>query len=164
MKTKKPNKEPAVKKTNMGGIFINVSAILLFGETFIWMFISVFNQERNEAKMEDNYSSTLPALEDTIPHNKVCMVDDVYQGDFKTLPIALVDKTYYGCSAKATKDLAKDEKLRIAEDPINKRKVDKAIAIIAIHPDKDGKVIYFESKETRNKYLNAIKAQKNEKK
>ena len=126
MKTKKPYNKPAIKKKNKSGIFINVFAIVLFGGAFTWMFVSVFYQERNEAKMEDNYSSTLPALEDTIPHNKVCMVDNVYQGDFKTLPIALVDKTYYGCSAKATKDLAKDEKLRIAEDTMNKRKVDKA--------------------------------------
>ena len=92
------------------------------------------------------------------------MIEDVYQGDFKTLSISMINKTYYGCSPKATKDLAADSTNRFAIDPISKRKVDKATAVIALHPDKNGKVLYFESKATHNKYVSVLKAQKDEKK
>lgn len=87
----------------------------------------------------------------------------LFLSDSPSLAVSINNKPYYGCSAKANHDLATTDSLRLAIDPVIKKKVDKATAIIAIHPDKDGKVIYFGSKDTYNKYLNVL-TKENEKK
>jgi YHS domain-containing protein len=159
MKKKTVNKAEKQKPTKKkwGDVVITIFTIVLFGGAFVWMFLSIYNQEKADAKADAAYRASLPALSDTIPHSKVCMVDDVFQGDYPTLATSVGRKTYYGCSAKATRDLVAMDSLRTAIDPISKVKVDKASAIIAIHPDKDGKVMYFRSKETFSKYLGALK-------
>lgn len=144
-------------------IIINALALVFFAGVFAWMIASVYNEATTEKKTEDQYLASLPSAQDTIAHSKVCMVDDFFQGDFPNVAVSINNKTYYGCSAKANQDLATTDSLRFAIDPASKKKVDKATAIIAIHPDRDGKVMYFESKETYNKYLTVLK-EVNEKK
>ena len=162
MKKKTNNKaeKQKPKKKKWGEVAITVFTIILFGGAFVWMFSSIYNQEKADAQADEVYRASLPMQHDTISHNKVCMVDDVFQGDYPTLATSVGNKTYYGCSAKATRDLVAIDSLRVAVDPISKAKVDKASALIAIHPDKDGKVMYFGSKETFNKYLDVLKSQK----
>ena len=139
---------------------MNTFAIVLFGGIFVWMGMTVYKEMTHEKEMDDQYRASLPNVRDTIDHRKVCMVDDIYQGDYPTLPVSVNDKTYYGCGQKATRDLNSVDSLRVAIDPVSKEKVDKATAIIAIHPKKDGKVMYFASKDTYDKYLNTIEKQK----
>ena len=127
------------------------------------MSVIIYNETTSEKDSKEQYIASLPSLTDTIPHSKICMVDDIFQGDFPSTPVSINNKTYYGCSQKATRDLTTVDSLRMAIDPMSKEKVDKATAIVAIHPDKDGKVMYFGSKDTYNKYL-AVLNRKNEKK
>lgn len=131
---------------------INISAILLFVGAFTWMIIAVVNDAGSDKTSTDAYIASLPSTQDTIAHNKICMVDDVYQGDYPTVEYKLINKTYYGCSQKATRDLAQKAKLRVAIDPVTNEEIDKAIALIAVHPKRDGKVLYFKSVETFNMY------------
>ena len=59
-------------------------------------------------------------------------------------------RTYYGCCAMCKERLEKDASVRSAVDPVTGKTVDKATAVIAAQPD--GKVLYFESQETLEKY------------
>ena len=165
MKKKKVAEARPVKKPKKkwDAIVINAIALVLFVGAFIWMGIIVYKETTGEKKMKDSYLASLPNVNDTIAHSKICMVDDIFQGDFPSVPISINNKTYYGCSQKANRDLSTIDSLRSAVDPISRAKVDKATAIIAIHPDKDGKVIYFGSKETYDKYLEVLEKQKSKK-
>lgn len=146
------------KKSSRRELLLNMIVAALFGGVMIWMGYSAFQTASSDNKKNEGYRSSLPSLQDTIPHEKVCMVDDVYQGDFKTVSVILSRKLYYGCDFKAINDLSNDQNLRVARDPVSKREVDKASAIIAIHPNRDGTVLYFESEETYHKYLSTLKA------
>ena len=80
---------------------------------------------------------------------KVCMVNNqVFEKD--QIPVAVDGKTYYGCCEMCKERLAKDAAARTAVDPVTGKPVDKATAVIAAMPD--GKVLYFESQETYEKY------------
>ncbi|HWM90884.1 MAG TPA: hypothetical protein VN493_08965 [Thermoanaerobaculia bacterium] len=80
---------------------------------------------------------------------KVCMVNNqVFDKD--QIPVAVDGKTYYGCCEMCKERLAKDVAARTAVDPVTNKPVDKATAVIAAMPD--GKVLYFESQETFEKY------------
>lgn len=80
---------------------------------------------------------------------KVCMVNNqVFEKD--QIPVAVNGKTYYGCCEMCKERLAKDAAARTATDPVTGKPVDKATAVIAAMPD--GKVLYFESQETYEKY------------
>ena len=80
---------------------------------------------------------------------KVCMVNNqVFEKD--QIPVAVQGKTYYGCCEMCKERLAKDAAARTATDPVTGKPVDKATAVIAAMPD--GKVLYFESQETYEKY------------
>jgi len=80
---------------------------------------------------------------------KVCMVNNqVFDKD--QIPVVVAGKTYYGCCEMCKERLAKDAAARTAVDPVTGKPVDKATAVIAAMPD--GKVLYFESQETYEKY------------
>jgi YHS domain-containing protein len=155
MKQKRKNiRASKEKRTNKWeGRVINAFALFLFGGIFIWMGFIVYNESTEEKKMREQYLSSLPNLADTIAHRKVCMVDDIYQGDYPTLPAKFDNRTYYGCDSKAVRELTTKNEFRTATDPVTGKRIDKATAVIAIHPKRDGKVLYFESSETFTKYL-----------
>jgi YHS domain-containing protein len=80
---------------------------------------------------------------------KVCMVNNqVFEKD--QIPVSVQGKTYYGCCEMCKERLAKDAAARTGTDPVTGKPVDKATAVIAAMPD--GKVLYFESQETYEKY------------
>lgn len=153
---RKTAKKPVNEKIDKRSLLINSLTIALFGSVFVWMIVGIYNDATHEAGTDDTYLSSLPGLRDTIMRKKVCMVDDIYLGK-GSFAVSISNKTYYGCSQKATMDIIVDSSIRIAEDPVSKRKADKATAIIALHPDKNGEVIYFESKETYKIYINILK-------
>jgi YHS domain-containing protein len=91
---------------------------------------------------------TSPVLK-RVETKKVCMVNNqVFEKD--QIPVAVGGKTYYGCCEMCKERLAKDAAARTAVDPVTGKPVDKATAVIAAMPD--GKVLYFESQETFEKY------------
>lgn len=84
-----------------------------------------------------------------VPNQKVCMVTNmVFPRD--QIPVKQAGKTYYGCCENCKKTLAEDPSARTAFDPISKKMVDKASAIIGARPD--GSVVYFENKSTFKQY------------
>jgi YHS domain-containing protein len=143
-------KKHSSKESHKGSVFINVFTIVLFAGAFYWIISGIYYHAKNQLDSEDPYLSSLPDLTDMITHSKVCMVDDIYLGE-GSFPVAIADKTYYGCSVEATRDLLGNQNIRTAKGPISKKKIDKATALIAVHHDKDGKVLYFESEETFKK-------------
>jgi len=145
---KKSVKKPAKKKGKLGEWFINIFAIVLFGGGLVYFVLMTTQTSGPHSKEVDPYLASLPAQGDTISHNKICMVDDIYQGDYPTLSVGIAGRTYFGCDTKAILDLSSKQDIRFAIDPVTKKKVDKATAVIGIHPKRDGKVVYFESRET----------------
>lgn len=80
---------------------------------------------------------------------KVCMVNDaVFPND--QIPIEVNGRTYYGCCEMCKGRLKNDPEVRWAVDPVSKKRVDKALAVIGAKPD--GKVLYFESEKTLRQY------------
>lgn len=84
-----------------------------------------------------------------VPNKDVCMVTNVHFNRTQ-IPVEVGGKTYYGCCENCKKTLAEDASARTAEDPVSKKPVDKASAVIAVRDD--GSVLYFESKENVKKY------------
>ena len=72
----------------------------------------------------------------------VCMINnEVFEKE--QIPVIVDDKTYYGCCHACEAMLNNDPKTRTAIDPISKKTVDKATAVIGANDE--GKVFYFES-------------------
>lgn len=153
---KKAGRNSGKKKSKIEEWFINILAVVLLGGGVVLIVVMSAQMGRHEDPIKDSYIASLPPQPDTISHSKICMVDDIYQGDYPTLPLTINTKTYYGCDVKAINSLTTKPELRTALDPVNHRKIDKASAIIAIHPNRDGKVLYFESMESFNQYLNTL--------
>lgn len=102
-----------------------------------------------------NYQKNLPAVGDSISHQKVCMASNIYMGS-KQLEVPTGEKIYYACSEQCIRRLGTDS-CRFAIDPVSHNKVDKALAIVSIDPERSGAIIYFESKETYRSYLQELK-------
>jgi YHS domain-containing protein len=100
---------------------------------------------KGEGKAEGKFHASLKQVET----KKVCMINNqVFEKD--QIPIEVEGKTYYGCCEMCKERLAKDPASRQAVDPVTGKTVDKAKAVIGMLPD--GKVLYFESAETLEKY------------
>ena len=73
---------------------------------------------------------------------KVCMINErVFEND--QIAIEIDRKTYYGCCPMCKAALEQDASKRTAVDPVSKKTVDKAVAVIGA--DKLGRVYYFEN-------------------
>ncbi len=89
---------------------------------------------------------------DIVPHDQVCMVNNAYMGK-KQLEVQHEGKTYYGCCENCQLRIPEEENARMAYDPISKKLIDKATAIIAIS-DKNDNVVYFENKTNYETFFN----------
>ncbi|WP_457621376.1 hypothetical protein [Persephonella sp.] len=94
------------------------------------------------------------AIESLVKPENVCMVNNRYLGA-KQIPVEVDGKTYYGCCKVCISRIKNNEELRYAVDPISKKKVDKATALILAL--KDGRVLYFENRENVEKFLKSFK-------
>lgn len=148
------------RKTSDG--LVNVLTFGLLGGIFVFSAIAIYFKEMHNSDQKEKYLNNLPSIADTISHANVCMEDDLYSSNTRT-PVLIMNKTYYGCNKKAIKYLSTNESLRFAIDPVNKATIDKATAIISLHPERNGKVIYFGSKQTYDRYLMTLKQTKEEK-
>ncbi len=94
---------------------------------------------------------------DTTPMGKVakvesrmvCMVNNRAFTEGQ-IPVAVGGKTYYGCCKMCKQRLTKDRSQRFAVDPVSKKKIDKAKAVIGASIDK--RVLYFENEANLEKY------------
>lgn len=87
---------------------------------------------------------------DHVPNELVCMVNNAYMGE-NQMPVPVDGKTYYGCCEMCVGRLNEDESSRLAIDPNSGNEVDKSEAYIVIADD-NGKVNYFESRESFESY------------
>lgn len=91
--------------------------------------------------------ATWVSLDEQLPNNKVCMVNDTYMGvDQIEVPVA--GKMYYGCCEMCVEKLNTQESARFATDPFTGEKVDKADAFIVLKSKVTGEVYYFQSAHT----------------
>jgi len=79
----------------------------------------------------------------------VCMINDQLFNK-EQIPVAVGNRTYYGCCEMCKTTLRNDPKSRQAIDPVSKKKVDKATAIIGV--DADGSAYYFENAENLKQF------------
>ncbi|HUP49320.1 MAG TPA: hypothetical protein VNA04_11070 [Thermoanaerobaculia bacterium] len=88
--------------------------------------------------------------------SKVCMINEQYMNQ-EQIPVEIDEKTYYGCCQMCVDRLNTDEKSRFAVDPMTKKKVDKAKAVIGALAD--GRVFYFENEKSLAAYNAMLKTQ-----
>ena len=88
----------------------------------------------------------------------VCMINN-QRFNKEQIPVAVGNRTYYGCCQMCKDKLRNDPKSRVAIDPISKKKVDKATAIIGV--DADGSAYYFENAENLKQFKPGAKASGN---
>lgn len=85
-----------------------------------------------------------------VPNQTVCMVTEAHFAR-PQIPVKVDGKTYYGCCDNCKQTLTEDKKARTATDPVSKKSVDKATAVIAANSA--GNVLYFASKKNFEKYM-----------
>ena len=85
----------------------------------------------------------------------VCMINN-QRFNKEQIPVAVGNRTYYGCCEMCKTALRNDPKSRMAIDPVSKKKVDKATAIIGV--DDDGSAYYFENAENLKQFKPGSKA------
>lgn len=93
-------------------------------------------------------ATTSPLTRITKP-SEVCMVNNRFMAS-PQIPVPVDGKTYYGCCAGCKAKLEGDPSARLAVDPVTKRPVDKALAVLG--KTNAGEVFYFESEETFNSF------------
>lgn len=99
-------------------------------------------------------AATWVSMDEQLPNNKVCMVNDAYMGvDQIEVPVA--GKMYYGCCEMCVDKLSSMESIRYGVDPYTGEKVDKADAFIVLKSKSTGAVFYFQSEDTYKSYKKA---------
>lgn len=83
-------------------------------------------------------------LERVADASLVCMVNNKFMGETQ-IPVEHGGQTYYGCCEMCVGKIQNDPKARTAVDPVTKRPVDKALAVMA--KDAKGKIYYFENEQ-----------------
>jgi YHS domain-containing protein len=109
-----------------------------------------------DSQASSGQASQMPAA-DAAPEGRltkidprmVCMVTN-HAFDEPQIPIKIKGKTYYGCCEMCKNMLAKDRKQRSAIDPVSKRKVDKAAAVVGVGTNKG--ILYFENETNLERY------------
>lgn len=81
--------------------------------------------------------------------DKVCMVNNQYMGRVQ-IPTVVEGKTYYGCCPMCKGKLEREVSARTAIDPVSKKTVDKATAVIG--QTGNGSVVYFENEDNFRRY------------
>lgn len=148
-------------KTKVYNIFITTLTIVVMGGAMLWIAYGIYKDSKENVGEINEYRKSLPALDDSIAHQKVCMASDIYLGG-KQIEVPSGKKKYFACSEHCVHQLGIDS-VHYAIDPVSHRKVDKALSIITLHPDKTGKIMYFESNGTFNKYRKVVAESRSEK-
>lgn len=107
---------------------------------------------KNNAVVNAAVVNGQPKVGDLLPNDEVCMVNNAYMGK-KQLEVKYDGKIYYGCCADCQEKIPTQESARIALDPVSKKPVDKATAIIA-KADENDNVLYFENQSNYETYFN----------
>lgn len=106
--------------------------------------------QENRTDLEQDRAVSLRQMPDA---GYVCMVDNTVK-DSLLLPITFDGKTYYGCCIPCIEVLQSDTTFRYAKDPESGKTISKATAVIYRKEDSEMQVLYFETEENLNTYLN----------
>lgn len=93
-----------------------------------------------------------PGLTRVTDASQVCMMNDQFMGK-PQIPVEVDGRTYYGCCAMCKERLHKEPATRTARDPASGDEVDKATALLV--QDAKGKILYFASEDSLQKYVAA---------
>lgn len=112
---------------------------------------------REDAQPREATAQPAPVERDRLPAgmsrvsdpSQVCMVNDQFMGRTQ-IPVEVEGRTYYGCCPMCKEKLEKQPEMRTARDPVSGEEVDKAKAVIV--QDSSGKVLYFASEKTLERY------------
>lgn len=125
---------------------VTVVALLIAGIAFSGAY-SMAVEAAQKKQASDKIEAVRPG--------EVCMVNDSFMGK-PQIPVLFEGKTYYGCCEGCVERIKGDRSVRFSKDPFTGREVDKAKAFITTEPD--GVAIYFESRETAERYYASINA------
>ncbi len=127
-----------------GGVNKLVVSILLFG-------LAACSRESSSSQQAaDRPAAVLPAgMSRVTDPSQVCMVNDQFMGRAQ-IPVEVDGRTYYGCCPMCKDRLNNQPAIRTARDPVSGEEVDKARAVII--QDSSGKVLYFASEDTLERY------------
>lgn len=141
----KPKAGTQKKKVKWQEWAITTLAFTSVGATLIWIVMMA----HNSAPSLDGHThrNDLPEPNVLIASSKVCMSTNAFMGGNTQIMVPNLDGSYYACSQHCITALQSNEAERFAIDPVSKKQISKATAIICLHPDKSGEVCYFESKE-----------------
>ena len=128
------------------GIKIASMMGLLLGVALGGVFITYAPSVASMQAIEMDFKSVVPS--------EVCMVNDKVFGR-QQIPVEFEGKTYYGCCQGCVGRIKNDSTVRYSKDPVTGHEVDKALAFII--EGAEGEALYFESKETAQKYRKDVK-------
>jgi YHS domain-containing protein len=122
-------------------------------------------QRPDSAAATPQAENTAPATEQAAPskasggtltvvaeRDQVCMVNDQFMGK-PQIPVSVEGKTYYGCCPMCKERLAKNAEIRKAIDPVSRKSVDKADAVMG--KTASGDILYFETHTNLAAYSNS---------
>ncbi|MBN8651518.1 MAG: hypothetical protein J0L67_08820 [Cytophagales bacterium] len=147
----KPKASTQKKKVKWQEWTITTLAFTSVGATLIWIVMMA----HNSAPSLDGHThrNDFPEPNVLIASSKVCMSTDGFMGEHTQMVVPDLDGTYFACSQHCIAALQSNEAERYAIDPVSKKRISKATAFICLHPDKSGKVCYFESKENHLAFI-----------
>lgn len=96
-----------------------------------------------------NHVVTTSQLTRVTNPSEVCMINNRFMAS-PQIPVAVDGKTYYGCCAGCKAKLESDPSARQAVDPVTKKPVDKALAVLG--RTTAGEVFYFENEGTFTRF------------
>jgi YHS domain-containing protein len=131
--------------------------LLVVAVSFAWVVPPRARSSSDSGMQGPNTQTAQMPVADAAPEGRltkvdarmVCMVRN-HAFDEPQVPIQIKGKTYYGCCEMCKGMLAKDRKQRSALDPVSRRKVDKAVAVIGVGANKG--VLYFENETDLERY------------
>lgn len=139
----------------------HILAFMIFPLIFLSTACSDNNAAKNDNALENTGHSAIktPSVVkevaykkgDVVPHDEVCMVNNMFMGK-KQIEVNYNAKLYYGCCEMCEKRIPQEPGVRMAVDPVSKKQVDKAEAVIVITGDA-GEVSYFENYENYNAFF-----------
>ena len=130
-------------------------------KSIVVMLVAGFGVYPITASIASTVETVTPAVEQLAgveikaqKHKDVCMVTNNV-GLMKIIPVKVEGKTYYGCCQGCVGKLKNNRSYRYTIDPVTGREIDKAKAFIVA--DKAKKALYFESKETAERFFASLK-------
>ncbi len=131
---------------------LSVNTKVIFISTLLALLILSSTQASAEGSEKKNSVNQDDSALVRVDSKYICMINDQHFNK-EQIPVIVDGKTYYGCCEMCKTKLKMDSKSRVALDPVSKKEIDKALAVIGV--TSDGRVYYFENEKNLRKYKNS---------